>query len=157
MKLPITLFCIFLIFVAQAQSLLDETIRRISSRKKSVFLEKGVFHNGGPKLKTSLKAIRHRYNRKNGYERLVMDFVGSKIPRVYGYISSKEKKLYIDLFDTSLPKSFDSFGDSKFVESINFFPIHEGTLSIEVNFKKKVSLDIFYLKNPGRFVLDIKG
>ena len=149
---------VFLFSINQifAQNLLDERIRRLSSTKKSIFLERGIFHNGGPKSPTKLKAIRHNYSRANGYERVVFDFSTALIPRIYGYISMSERKLYIDFFKTSVPPSLASFGNSKFVESVNFFPIQKDTLSVEVNFKKKVSIDVFFLKSPGRFVVDIK-
>jgi len=141
----------------QAQNLLDERIRRISSRKRSVYLDSGIFHNGGPKRSSKLKAIRHNYSSKAGYERLVFDFVTTELPRIYGYISGKEKKLYLDLFTTDLPDAINSFGNSRFVKSVNFFPIQNDTLSVEVLFKKNVTLDVFFLKNPGRLVVDIKG
>lgn len=149
---------IFFLTVSQvfSQNLLDERIRRLSSTKKSIFLDRGIFHNGGPKKATKLKAIRHNYSKSNGYERVVFDFSTSSIPRIYGYISMSERKLYIDFFKTAVPASLASFGNSKFVESINFFPIQKDTLSAEVLFKKKVSVDVFYLKSPGRFVIDIK-
>ncbi|MCP4913890.1 MAG: hypothetical protein GY909_12325 [Oligoflexia bacterium] len=140
-----------------AQNLLDERIRRIAPRKRSIFLERGIFHNGGPKRSSSLKAIRHNFSKSAGYERLVFDFGTKEIPRVYGYISGNEKRLYIDLFDTKLVGQLGSFGNSKYVESINFFPIQSDTLSVEVIFKKKITVDIFYLLSPGRFVVDIKG
>ncbi len=140
-----------------AQDLLSERIRRISSRKKSVYLDSGIFHNGGAKRTSKLKAIRHSFSSKRGYERVVFDFETKELPRVYGYISSKEKKLYLDLFSTDVPDSLNSFGDSKFVKAVNFFPIQKDTLSVEVLFKKNITLDVFYLSNPGRLVVDIKG
>lgn len=139
------------------QNLLDERIRRIAPRKRSIFLEKGIFHNGGPKRSSSLKAIRHNFSKSAGYERLVFDFGTKEIPRVYGYIAGNEKRLYLDLFDTNLVGKLGSFGNSKFVESINFFPIQSDTLSVEVIFKKEITIDIFYLLSPGRFVVDVKG
>jgi hypothetical protein len=144
--------------VALAQNLLSgERITRLSSRKKSIYLDTGIFHNGGPKRKSKIKAIRHNYSKRLGYERVVMDFTTQELPRVYGYISQKERKLYLDLFRTDIPSQLDSFGKSKFVEKVNFFPIQADTLSVEVVFKKNVTLDIFFLSGPGRLVVDIKG
>ena len=142
---------------AFSQNLLDERIRRVSSRKRSIYLESGIFHNGGPKRSSKLKAIRHSYSGKKGYERLVFDFTTENLPRIYGYISGNNKKLYLDLFTTDLPDALNSFGNSRHVKSVNFFPIQNDTLSVEVLFKKNVTLDVFYLKNPGRLVVDIKG
>jgi hypothetical protein len=144
-------------FCASAQNLMEERIRRLDGRKKSVFLSSGIFHNGGPKVASSLKAVRHSYDAKLGYERLVMDFDTAQVPRVYGHISGAQKRLYLDLFDTQLKGVIGSFGDSKFVETINLFPISDDTLSIEIHFKQSISVDIFYLDSPGRFVIDVKG
>lgn len=143
--------------LSMAQNLVEERIRRLDGRKKSVFLNRGIFHNGGPKVPSALKAVRHSFNPKLGYERLVMDFETVQVPRVYGHIATGEKRLYMDLFDTQIKGAVGSFGNSKYVESINFFPISEDTLSVEIHFKQSVSVDIFYLESPGRFVIDVKG
>ena len=135
---------------------MGERIRRISSTKKSVYFDSGIFHNGGPKIKSGLKAVRHSYVEKRGYERVVFDFISTDVPRVYGNISSGEKKLYIDLFDTSMGSNLGSFGKSKYIDEIKFFPISKDSLSIEITFNKVVNVDIFYLKSPGRLVFDIK-
>jgi hypothetical protein len=155
--LSFTLLTLLVTTAAHPQNLLEERIRRISSRKRSIYLDSGIFHNGGPKRDSKLKAIRHNYSSKRGYERLVMDFTTAQLPRIYGFISSPEKKLYLDLFQTDLPAALSSFGDSKYVESVNFFPIQKDTLSVEVLFKKNITLDVFFLSNPGRLVIDIKG
>jgi len=140
-----------------AQDLLGERIRRITSRKKSIYLDRGIFHNGGPKVHSILKAVRHNYNQAKGFERIVFDFKTKKIPKVYGYINSANKNLYVDLFDTRVVKGINSFGKTQYVKTINFFPISKDSLSVELKFKEKVSVDIFYLDNPGRLVIDIKS
>ena len=140
-----------------SQDLLGERIRRITSRKKSIYLDKGIFHNGGPTVQSTLKAVRHNYNRSLGYERIVFDFKTKKIPKIYGHINSNNKNLYVDLFDTQIQKGINSFGKTQYVDAINFFPISRETLSVELKFKEKVSVDIFYLDNPGRLVIDIKS
>jgi hypothetical protein len=139
-----------------AQNLMQERIRRISDRKRSIYLDTGIFHNGGPKVNSKLKAVRHSFSPKKGYERVVFDFTTDKLPRIYGYISKIENKLFLDLFETDIPAELTSFGDSKFVKELMFFPIQKDTLSVEVVFKSKVTLDVFYLSNPGRLVIDIK-
>jgi hypothetical protein len=148
---------VFLNSFSQAQNLHDEKIRKITSRKRSIYFDKGIFHNGGLKRKSQLKAVRHSFVEKRGYERLVFDFKTSKVPRVYGNVSMKNKKLYFDFFNTKLPSEISSFGDSKHIKGINFFPLSEESLSLELDFKSQVSVDIFYLENPGRLVVDIKG
>ena len=156
-KATIVLFVALFSVTSYSQNLLDERIRRVSARKRSIYLESGIFHNGGPKRSSKLKAIRHSFSGKKGYERLVFDFTTENLPRIYGYISGKDKKLYLDLFTTDLPDALNSFGNSRYVKSVNFFPIQNDTLSVEVLFKKNITLDVFYLKNPGRLVVDIKG
>lgn len=153
----ILLFCLFLAQPVVAQNLLEERIRKVTTRKRSVFLDSGIFHNGTAKVKSQLKAIRHSFSKSQGYERLVFDFVSDEVPRIYGHIAGKEKKIYIDFFNTKMIDNVGSFGNSKFVESINFFPLSRDSLSVEVQFKKSVTVDLFYLKSPGRFVVDIKG
>lgn len=139
-----------------AQNLMSEKIRRIPARKRSVYLNSGVFHNGGPKVSSKLKAVRQNYSKSKNYERLVFDFETSKLPRIYGYISKERKKIFIDFFETSMDQSLSSFGNSKYVKTINFFPIQADTLSVEVIFKDNVSLDVFYLESPARLVIDLK-
>jgi hypothetical protein len=157
MKYIISILVLFIgLNQVSAQDLLGERIRRITSRKKSIYLDKGIFHNGGPTVQSNLKTVRHNYNKRLGYERIVFDFKTAKIPKVYGHINSPSKNLYVDLFDTQIDKNVGSFGKTQFVDSINFFPISRDTLSVELKFKEKVSVDIFYLENPGRLVIDIK-
>lgn len=139
-----------------AQNLLEERIRKISKVKKSVFLEQGIFHNGNSKIASNLKAIRHSYSEKRGYERIVFDFMTDTPPRIYGHISSAENKVYIDFFKTGVLKNVDSFGRSELVHNINIFPVNKESLSVELKFKSKSSVDIFYLESPGRVVIDVK-
>ena len=147
---------IFLSFSVLSQDLFNERIRKLDGRKKSIYLSSGIFHNGGEKRPSSLKGVRHSYSSKQGYERVVVDFTTNKLPRIYGHISSKDKKLYLDLFDTDILESVSSFGNTKYVKALNFFPITEESLSVEIIFKDAVSVDVFYLSNPARLVVDIK-
>lgn len=141
----------------EAQDLMKERIRKLSSNKTSIYIEKGIFHNGGVKQDGVLKTIRQSFRPKLGYERIVIDFGANQIPKVYGHISSPEKILYVDFFDTTLAKDFQILGSKHFVEKINFFPIEANYLSMEMKLKMKVTADIFYLENPGRLVIDLKN
>lgn len=154
----INIFMISMISISSswAQDLQSERIRSMSSRKRSIYLESGIFHNGNESLSSEIKSVRHNYSTKRGFERLVFDFKTKKVPRVYGYISAQERKMYIDFFETSLNPDIGSFGQSEYIKAINFYPINDESLSVEVQFKDKVSLDLFYLNSPGRFVVDIK-
>jgi len=140
-----------------AQDLLKERIRKIGSTKSSIYIEKGVFHNGGVKQEASIKSIRQSYNPKQGFERIVIDFSTTTIPKVYGHISAEDKKIYIDFFDTNLAKDVQTIAKTKLVDKVSIFPIEENFLSIELKLKAKLSADIFFLENPGRLVIDIKN
>jgi len=139
------------------QDLLKERIRKLSSNKTSIYIDKGIFHNGGVKLESNLGSIRQSYNPKQGFERIVFDFSTSQIPKVYGHMNSDERKIYIDLFDTNLSKDFKTVATTRFVEKVNFFPIEKGHISIDLKLKAKVIADIFFLENPGRLVIDLKN
>jgi hypothetical protein len=139
-----------------SQDLMKERIRKLSGRKRSIFLDSGIFHNGGNSNPSTLKMIRHSYKKSQGFERVVFDFSTNKLPRVYGHVDAKRKKMYLDIFDTKLSDTVRSMGTSEYVESVNFFPISKDLLSVELSFKGKVSVDLFYLEKPGRFVVDIK-
>ncbi len=156
-KTWIFIFTLLLTSSVFAQDLLSERIRKISGRKKSIYFDKGIFHNGNKSSNSKLTKIRHNFSKKNGYERIVLDFSTSSIPRVYGHISSGEKKIYIDLFNTQLGKAIDSFGNSKFIESINFFPIDRDKISLELQTKSKVNAEVFFLESPGRLIIDIRS
>jgi hypothetical protein len=72
------------------------------------------------------------------------------------YLVSGEKNLYRLLSTQSWIPKLQSSGVSTFVENLNFFPITEESLSVELNLKENATVDIFYLESPGRFVIDIK-
>ena len=75
MKLSIVFILILGIFSNLfAQNLLEERIRKITGRKKSIYLDKGIFHNGTVKVESKLTRVRHSYSVKQGYERVVFDF-----------------------------------------------------------------------------------
>jgi hypothetical protein len=156
MKLLLVLLC-FSFTSLFAQDLLKERIRKISGSKTSIYIEKGIFHNGGVKQESSIKAIRQSDNPRQGFERIVIDFSTSNIPKVYGHISSDEKKIYIDFFDTTLAKDMQAIAKTRHVEKVSFFPIEDNYLSVELKLKTKPSADIFYLENPGRLVIDLKN
>lgn len=146
----------FTSITAYSQNLFNERIRKLDARKKSIYLDSGIFHNGGQKRPSSLKGIRHSFKKSKGYERVVIDFSTDKLPRVYGHISSKDKKIYLDLFDTEMAGNISSFGNTKYVKAINFFPITEESLSVEIVLKESVGVDVFFLDSPARLVVDIK-
>lgn len=144
----------FLPLVASSQNLTKERIRKVSKSKKSIFLNRGIFHNGLVKNSSRLKSIRENYSSSKGYERIVFDFETKQIPRIYGYINSKERKLYIDFFKTKLNPRFKKKIGSKYIKDIKILRSLNDILSIEVIFKKSIRVDLFYLENPGRLVVD---
>ncbi len=139
-----------------AQDLMKERLWKIDSRKKSIYMEAGIFHSGHKKAESKVSGIRHSYSTSKGYERIVVDFETRDVPKIYGFLSAKEQKLYLDFFDTGLAGNVGFPGNSKFVKSVNFFPISEESLSVELKFKTGVTADIFFLENPGRLVIDLK-
>ena len=140
-----------------AQDLTKERIRKLSSNKTSIYIEKGIFHNGGVKQESTLKSIRQSYNPKQVFERIVIDFSSNQIPKIYGHISAQDKRLAIDFFDTNLAKDLQTISSTRFVDKINFFPIESNYVSMEIKLKVKASADIFFLDNPGRLVIDLKN
>lgn len=142
---------------AYSQDLLGESIRKVTNRKKSIYLDSGIFHNGKVENKAVLKAVRHFFNSKTGFERIVFDFEGKEIPRIYGHMAGKDKKIFIDFFSTDLNKNLNSFGSSRFVKSLDIYPIGKETVSFELSMKEKFTADVFYLENPGRLVIDVKN
>lgn len=139
-----------------SQNLMKERIRLIHGSKKSVYWERGVFHNGNQKVNSVLKKIRHSYKKSKKTERVVFDFGTDLIPKVYGHFAGNELILSIDIQDTRLSKTVGSFGKSQFVKKIDFYPLENNSLSIEMRFNSKVVSDIFYLNKPGRLVVDLK-
>ena len=152
----LSLVCLFLIdSSAWGQNLLNEKIRKISGRKKSIFVDKGIFHNGGERhSKGVLVGIRQFYSETKGEERLVLDFKGKNPPKIYSYFEGK--KLHIDVFNGMIQKGAAPFGNSKFIQAVNLFPIEQDLISFEVNMKQKTGIDMFYLSSPARIVVDIR-
>lgn len=156
---PLFFILIQILFASNlsAQDLMKERIRKLSSNKTSIYIEKGIFHNGGVKQTSVLKSIRQSFNPKQGFERIVMDFNSNQVPKIYGHISAMDKRLYIDLFDTTIARDLQSIASTRYIEKINFFPIESDHLSMEIKLKSKVTADIFYLESPGRLVIDLKN
>ena len=156
-KIIIAIFFLILQGNSFAQNLMEDQIRKLQGRKTAVYLDKGVFHNGKVKSNSSLSSLRHFYDKARTRERIVFDFSSTEIPRLYGFISRSEKKIYIDFFNTELKGNVGTFGASYFVDSINFYPWSDGSVSVEMSFKENIFADLFYLETPGRLVLDVKG
>ena len=149
---------IFLLTISSAfaQNLLEEPITTIAGRMKGVYKSAGVFHYLQGDKSSTLKAIRNSFDSKTGKERIVFDFTTDKVPNIYSYIGHEGKKLYIDLQNTKVNPQIDSFGGSKYVESINFIPITADSLPVEIIFDQKSKFDIFHLSSMGRLVIDVK-
>ncbi len=156
MKSIALIFSMCFVFNIYAQNLNSQRIWKISSKKRSIFLDKGVFHIDSMKGTNHLKGLRNSYFKSRGYERVVFDFEGMNPPNLYGHISKEKKKIYLDFFNTSFNKKMNSISKIKFVKSVDFFTIDKDQVSIELNLDGKVSYDIFYLSNPGRLVIDIQ-
>ncbi len=155
-KYFILLLIVFYSINLFGQNILKERIWKIASRKRAIYVDEGVFHLTNGESKSTLMALRHSYNKTDKYERIVFDFNTKGIPSVYGYISKKKNKFYLDLFNVKVHSNITSFGNSVFVKDINFFPVTSKSLPIEISLKQNASLDIFYLTRKGRLVIDIR-
>lgn len=152
----IMLLSLFISFEAFSQNLMEERIWKISNRKKSIFLDSGVFHYNSVLAGSTITAVRNSVVPGRGYERVVIDFNSQTVPKVYGHISGKDKKISIDLFETSVGTTQPQLKNSKFVKSIDFISVDGKTVTTEINLNAKASFDVFYLENPGRLVIDIR-
>jgi hypothetical protein len=155
-RLACFIFLLSLGFNCFSQDFFKERIWKLEERKKSVFLRSGVFHAGSKKVLSDLNSTRGSYVSSRGYERLVFDFSTDLLPFIYGFISKKDKKLYLDFFNTRLSSQIDLMSRGRFVEKIKLYKINSESLTLEVNFKESVILDVFYLSSPSRLVVDIK-
>lgn len=141
---------------AFAQNLMEERIWKVASRKKSIFLDSGVFHFNSSLKNVAITAVRSSAVAGRGYERVVIDFNTSSIPKIYGHISVKDKKMSIDFFDTTIQGQIAQLTNSKNVQSLDFISVDGKALTLEMMMKGKTSFDVFYLENPGRLVIDIR-
>jgi polyisoprenoid-binding protein YceI len=135
---------------------MEERIWKLSSRKKSIFLDSGVFHLNTGTKGSQVTGVRSSFAKGAGYERVVIDFSTPSVPRVYGHISAQNQKLSIDLFDTSVATAQPQLKNSKFVKNIDFISVDGKTLTMDIALKSKASFDVFYLPDPGRLVIDIR-
>lgn len=156
MKVSMILCFLLLSGVVLAQNLMEERIWKLSSRKKSIFLDSGVFHLAQGSSGSQVTGVRSSAVPGRGYERVVIDFNTPSIPRIYGHISSQNQKLSIDLFDTSVATTQPQLKNSKFVKNIDFISVDGKTLTMDISMKSKASFDVFYLPDPGRLVIDIR-
>ena len=138
-----------------ALNLSSEHIHKIPDRKKTIYFNRGIFHNGDKAQESKLKAVRHSYYEKQGHERLVFDFESDKLPKIYGGLLDEKNQLHLDFFKVNLPTNVSAFGNSIMVDAINFFPIQGETLALEINFKFKVKIELFTLEKPARLVVDV--
>jgi hypothetical protein len=142
-------------FSAKAQNLNDERIWKIPSKKKAIYLTNGVFHqNSGPDA--SVIGIRSSGASQQGYERVVIDFSTSSVPKLYGHINETERKISVDFFQTSIASNLKSLSNTRYVKSVDFLVVDKDQVTMQMNLKSKYSFDIFFLENPGRLVIDIR-
>jgi hypothetical protein len=133
---------------AFAQNLMKERIWKLSPRKRSIFLDKGVFHAVTGQSGGQVVGVRNSFVKSRGYERIVIDFNTQKIPNVYGHIAQKENKVYLDFFNSQLGKTLNPLQNTKYVDNVDFFGIDGSNLSVELRLKSASSYDIFYLEKP---------
>lgn len=139
-----------------AQNLMEERIWKVSARKKSIFLDSGVFHHNSNIKNAGITGVRTSGTAKQGYERIVIDFDSSTIPKIYGHISSQNKKISVDFFDAKVVTAQPQIKSSINVKTIDFINVDGRSITMDLSMKGKASYDIFYLENPGRLVIDIR-
>ena len=155
MKLSLFCLCMLMVTSVLAQNLMEERIWKVAPRKKSIFLDSGVFHLNSALKSSSITAVRNSAVNGRGYERVVIDFNTPTIPKLYGHITPG-KKISVDFFDTAIATSQPNMKNSKFVNSLDFISVDGKTMTMEMSLKGKSSFDVFYLENPGRLVIDIR-
>jgi hypothetical protein len=134
---------------------MEERIWKVSPRKKSIFLDSGVFHKNSNLKASNIIGIRNSMVNGRGYERIVVDFNTASVPKLYGHITTN-KKLSIDFFDTAIVAAQPQLKNSTFINSVDFINVDTKSITMELTLKGKSSFDIFYLENPGRLVIDIR-
>jgi hypothetical protein len=139
-----------------AQNLMEERIWKVSPRKKSIFLDSGVFHHNADIKNAAITSIRSSATPGLGYERVVIDFNTASIPKIYGHISPKDQKITVDFFDATTGSTQPQLKKSKNVKIIDFINVDGKSITMDLSMKGKASFDIFYLENPGRLVIDIR-
>lgn len=139
-----------------AQNLMEERIWKVSSRKKSIFLDSGVFHHNSEIKNAGITSIRSSATPGQGYERVVIDFNSPSIPKIYGHISQKDQKITVDFFNAAVASRQPELKKSKNVKNIDFINVDGKSITMDISMKGKASFDIFYLENPGRLVIDIR-
>lgn len=155
MKLGLLLLSLLMVSPILAQNLMEERIWKVPPRKKSIFLDSGVFHLNSELKGANITGVRNSAVNGRGYERVVIDFNTPTVPKLYGHIA-ENKKLSVDFFDTSMATSQPQMKNSKFVKSLDFINVDGKSVTMELALKGKSSFDVFYLENPGRLVIDIR-
>ena len=150
------LMFLFISLPLLAQNLIEERIWKVSPRKKSIFLDSGVFHHNSQLKNAGITAVRSSATPGQGYERVVIDFNTPSIPKIYGHISPADQKISVDFFESSIATSQPQLKNSKNVKSIDFINVDGKSMTMNLSMKSKTSFDIFYLENPGRLVIDIR-
>lgn len=132
------------------------SVRNILTTKKNVYVEHAIFQSGSLKQNSKLSSLRHSSYSKRGYERIVLDFESKNLPETYVFVSSRDGKINIDLSNTKIKKSVKPTIKSNFIREVNFFPLANNILSMEIFVDKKVYAEVFQLKAPTRLVIDLK-
>ncbi len=61
-----------------AQNLMEERIWKVAPRKKSIYLDAGVFHHNSDISNASISSVRNSSVDGRGYERVVVDFSSTR-------------------------------------------------------------------------------
>ena len=132
-------------------------INEIIGKKRSIYRDAGIFHNGIKESGNVLKGLRHSGKKINSYERIVFDFESIGAPQIYAHIDKSINKLQVDFLRTKLNKKIKPAFSSHRVKEINFFPLAGNVLSTEIVLKENTYVEMFILEKPTRLVIDFKN
>ncbi len=144
-----------------AQNLMQERIVSIGNVKRNIYLQKNIFHlSSNYEASSKIVDIRMSHVSGRGYDRLVIDFSSNKPPQIYGSFDAETKKIHLDLFKTTLGQDKNYFAENvskiKGIQDFKFFDLDSDRMSLEITLKLKSSMEVFYLENKGRLVIDLK-
>jgi len=139
----------------QAQNLMEARVQKLGTREQSIYQGPRIVHNGPQKNDALLIEIRHSFHPAKQYERLVFQFKGDKVPKIYGHIGQEVMRL--NFFKTKIDENVTMKKNGKFIKGIDLIPFQNEYVSLETLFNGPIISEIFFLENPGRLVIDLKS
>jgi hypothetical protein len=168
MKQTLFLLSVLLFGLAQAQAAIAPADAIMaSSVKRNQYHSQGIIW-GGDALANPMVLENIRWAPNGNFERIVVDLTGdgsgweTKIPP-YFQVGISPSKILVSLRGISRraltgEKLAKSLARSSLIVSTYMAPALEGDLaSFEIQTRKPVSVESFYLVNPPRLIMDLRG